>query len=207
MLVLAGLAIGGAAYGVSSAIAQPVHTDTAIMPTPPQTIRAQLIRRQPGTLAPGTSVADPKVGGARVFVDAQNGFGLAAVGQAQYPAASADGGRTWRTTGPALHVNAAPSSLSVTEVGAVSPTTYYYYGGGQVVDVTTDGGGHWWRAAVGQVVLAVVPGGHGSLVAVVQRQIDNMTQQALTWVYVSANGGRAWHYNNNLGAWYVPGPI
>jgi hypothetical protein len=86
----------------------------------------------------------------------------------------------------------------------LSASTYYYSGGGQVVDVTSDGGRRWWRAVLGELVLAVLPGSQGELVAVVQQQIDQTSQQAFTWMYASNDGGRVWHYVNNIGALYVP---
>ena len=47
-----------------------------------------------------------------MFTDGKHGFALAE-GQAQYPAATNDGGKTWKTNGPALHVNAAQAPLAV----------------------------------------------------------------------------------------------
>jgi len=92
------------------------------------------ITRRNGTLAPGTSVRASSLG-QRVFPTASRGFALANVGGAQYPAVSVNGGRTWKTNGPALHVNAANAPLVVVDVGAVNARTFYAFGGSQVVDV------------------------------------------------------------------------
>ena len=61
------------------------------------TVTGTLITRPARTLAPGTAVRSNELVGQRVFVDAAHGFALASVGQAQYPAATSNGGRTWRT--------------------------------------------------------------------------------------------------------------
>jgi hypothetical protein len=201
--ILLGVAIGGVGVGASAA-SPPAHIATPIYPTPPGTIRAKLISRPAGTFAPGTGLSGSRIDNPVTFVGGEDGFALATVGQTLYPAATSNGGYAWNTSGPALQVNPAQKSLTVNTVGALSATTYYYSGGGQVVDVTSDGGRHWWRASLGELVLAVFPGSQGQLVAVVQRQIDQTSQTAFTWLYASNNGGRVWHYVNNIGALYVP---
>jgi hypothetical protein len=163
---------------------------------PAQTITASRITRPSGTLAPGSSVNSSSLG-QRVFVNANRGFALADVGGAQYPAASVNGGRTWKTNGPALHLNAAQAPLVVVDVGAANAHTFYAFGGGQVVDVTSDGGATWWQANLGDVVLAVVPRLSGGLVAIAQNASGS---NATTVVYVSTDGGRHWKLNKKLGA-------
>jgi hypothetical protein len=165
---------------------------------PPQTITASRITRPNGTLAPGSSVRASNLG-QRVFVNANRGFALADVGGAQYPAASVNGGRTWKTNGPALHLNAAQAPLVVLDVGAANAHTFYAFGGGQVVGVTSDGGATWWRANLGDVVLAVVPRVSGGLIAIAQNATGSGSN-ATTVVYVSTDGGRHWKLNKNLGA-------
>jgi hypothetical protein len=191
------VAAGASLLGVGGALGATVAASAAATPTPPATVNAQLITRQPGTVRVGTKVGSRGLG-QRVFVNAKDGFALGAVGQAQYPAASTDGGATWKTTGPALHVNAAQAPLSVTHVGAAGRRTYYYFGSGQVVDATGDGGKHWWRAFLGDVVLAVVPGPSGELVAIAQKALGT-GNTAATWVYVSKDGGKVWRYDSALG--------
>jgi hypothetical protein len=141
--------------------------------------------------------------GQRVFPNALHGFGLADVGQGQYPASTINGGKTWRVSGPVLHVNAAQAPLVVTQVGAASQKKLFAWGGpggGQAVDATPDAGRHWYRAFLGDIVMAVVSGPGGELVAFAQVAADNSGTTAANWVYVSKDGGRNWHYNTTVGA-------
>jgi hypothetical protein len=132
-----------------------------------------------------------------VFVDALHGFALVNVGGAQYPAASVNAGGTWRVSGPALHLNAAQAPLVVCEVGALSRRIYFADGcGGEAVDTTGDGGRHWWRAFFGGGVQAVV--GSGSRLVAFVAADSGGDSTAVTWVYVSSDGGRHWHYENGL---------
>jgi photosystem II stability/assembly factor-like uncharacterized protein len=168
---------------------------SAATPTPPATIKAQLITPFPNTAKVGTAVRSLSE---RVFVSSNVGFALGAVGDAQYPAETTNGGASWKTFGPALHVNAAQAPLSVTEVGAVNSRVVYFYGSGQAVDVTSDGGKHWYRALAPELSLAVVPGVSGRLVWIVQDGI-NGSGNAATWQYVSRDGGKVWRYSTALG--------
>jgi hypothetical protein len=157
---------------------------------PPKTVKAARVTRRPGTRAPGSAVRSSAVVGQRVFTDGKHGFALASLPGADYPVATADGGKTWRTDGPALHLHAAQAPLAVTFVGAVNRKTLFAWGGGQVIDATSDGGKHWYSALFTQ----------GSPVAVV----DDLQGQLLafvaslsgpgTWKYLSRDGGRTWHY-------------
>jgi hypothetical protein len=166
---------------------------------PPQTITASRITRQNGTLAPGSGVRASSLG-QRVFLNANRGFALADVGQAQYPAATVNGGRTWKTNGPALHLNAAQAPLVVVDVGAANAHTFYAFGGGQVVDVTSGGGTTWWQANLGDVVLAVVPRVLGGGLVAIAQDATGGGSNATTVVYVSTDGGRHWKLNKKLGA-------
>lgn len=127
----------------------------------------------------------------RVFVNARDGFALASVGQAQYPASTTNGGRTWRIDGPHFHVNAANAPDVVTEVTAIEPHTYAAYGGGQSVVVSTDAGRHWWRAYFPGAPIAVEStagtGTKPSLAAIVEENPGKFA------AYVSSDGGRRWH--------------
>jgi photosystem II stability/assembly factor-like uncharacterized protein len=152
------------------------------------------IARVPGTLHPDTIVRASDLGH-RVFVDGAHGFALASVGQAQYPAATVDGGTVWRVSGPALHLDAAQAPLSVCEVGAASRRVYFAYGCGETIDTTDDGGKHWWRTLLDGGSLAVVDDG-GRLLALVQGFGE--ATAALDWAYASSDGGRHWHYEPRL---------
>jgi photosystem II stability/assembly factor-like uncharacterized protein len=120
-----------------------------------------------------------------------------------YPAATSDGGKTWKTNGPEFHVPAAQAPLVVTMVGAARPKTDFAWGGpqgGNVINVTTDGGKTWWQSFPPEVVLSVISVPRHKLIAVVQSPTKSGGTTAVTWVYVSKDGGRHWKYNNRLGA-------
>jgi hypothetical protein len=164
--------------------------NTASRPSP--TITAQPIARTPHTARPGQLVGQRQLLGNRVFINRQHGFALAGIGQAQYPAASNDGGKTWRVSGPALHLDAAQAPLVVEQVGALSQRVYFAFGG-EAVDTTNDGGSRWWRAFLGGSVEAVVPSA-GRLLAFVLAPGGSPS----TLVYASSDGGRHWHYQSHL---------
>ena len=101
-------------------------------PSPPKTVKATRVTRQPGTLAPGSHIASGDVVGQRTFTNATTGFALATAGQADYPAAPTDGGKTWKTDGPALQLHAAQAPLAVSFIGAVNRKTVFAWAVGQV---------------------------------------------------------------------------
>jgi hypothetical protein len=184
------------AGGASAAVA--LGSSAAATPKPPATLTAALITHEPNTVRSGTPVSPANLG-QRVFVNSKDGFALGAVGEAQYPAETTNGGASWRTFGPALHENAAQAPLSVTEIGALNKRTVYFFGAGQVVDVTSDGGKQWWRALTQELSLAVVPGFGSRLVWITQETVPNSTTTAVTWPYVTSDGGKVWHYTTALG--------
>jgi hypothetical protein len=170
-------------------------SSTAATTSVPKTVTGKLITRARGTLAPGTLVHSSALG-QRVFTNASNGFSLANVGGAQYPAATTDGGTVWKTDGPALHLDAAQAPLAVVSLAAANRRTIYAYGTGQVVDVTSDGGKHWYQALFEGESMAVVPGISGHLVAFLDGTSNG---KGVTWQYVSKNGGRTWNYDPAVG--------
>lgn len=188
------LAATAGAVGAATPAGVAAVADSSPFPT---TVTATLITRPPGTLAPGTVVKSSALG-ERAFPSATHGFALAAVGQAQYPATTTDGGKKWRTDGPALHLNAAQAPLSVTGVGAATVKTAYFYGSGQVVDTTPDAGKHWYRALFQGVTMAVVPGPSGALVAFVDFS-PTSSANGPTLQYISRNAGRTWKYDTSVG--------
>jgi len=195
-LAVAAPLLGAAAAACSlAAVRWTTARAASASPSPPAVVNAGSIDRMAGTLRLGAIVRSRDLGN-RVFVDDRHGFSLASVGQAQYPAASSDGGRTWRVSGPALHLNAAQAPLAVSEVGALNRHVYFAAGGGEVVDTTADGGAHWWRAFFAGGVLGVVVDGQ-RLLAIVQAAAEGGTG-ATTWVYASDNGGRHWSYEPAL---------
>jgi hypothetical protein len=192
-LVLGALALGSSIVGSSAAST----TLAARAAAPQETDTASLITRRPGTLAPGAKARSRQLG-ERVFTDASHGFALASIGQAQYPAATSNGGKTWKTDGPALHVNAAQAPLVVTEIGAANRSTVFAYGSGQVIDTTSDGGTKWYGALFNGLVMAVVPGSSGRLVAFVDTAVGSGASGP-TRQYVSSDGGRSWRYDTAVG--------
>jgi hypothetical protein len=187
VVVITAAAFGAAIVGVSSA--------STVAGAVQRTVTAKLITRRAGTLAPGTVVRSSALG-QRVFTDANHGFALANVAQAQYPAVTVDGGKVWKTDGPALHVNAAQAPLSVVNIGAASRRTVFAYGSGQVVDTTSDGGRRWYQALFQGLSMALVPGPQGHLVAFIDGSSNG---KDVTRQYVSKNGGRSWTHDAAIG--------
>jgi hypothetical protein len=152
---------------------------------------------------PGTVVRRSAVFGNRVFLNADEGVALANGDNAQYPALSTDGGRVWRIDGPPLHVDAADAAEGVGSVGIADPRTFYAFGS-SVVDVTTDRGRTWWETYLGEDVAAVVPSYRNKLVAYVEQSVSNQhLNPAVTWQYVSRDGGRHWRYSTEFAG--IPG--
>jgi hypothetical protein len=197
-LLLAGAGAGASGVGSSSAASPARAAPTASPPTPPAKLTGSLMHRRAHTLKVGSPIKASSLA-QRIFVNAHDGFAMAATGEAQYPARTTDGGASWKTFGPALHVNAAQAPLAVTDIGVANRRTVYFYGSGQVVDVTTDGGKQWWQTFTTELSLAVVPGVSGRLVWITQDSTGNNGTNAATWPYESTDGGRVWHYTTALG--------
>jgi hypothetical protein len=194
-IAISALVAGAALLGWSSVGISGASTRAAAAAKPPKTVTAARISRRPGTLPPGTRVGSASLFGQRVFTDAKHGFALASPADADYAVATTDGGKTWRTDGPALHLHAAQAPLAVVFIGAVSRKTVFAWGGGQVIDTTSDGGKNWYRALFpdgGPV--AVVRDLAGHLLAFV-----GSASGASVSRYVSKDGGRTWHYQNTVG--------
>ena len=181
---------------VVSAAALGSGASVAAAAGPQQTVTGTLISRPSGTLAPGSTVNASKIFGNRVFTDAKHGFALAQAGQAQYPVATTNGGQTWKTDGPALHLNAAQAPLAVIDIGAASQKTIFAWGTGQVIDATSDGGKHWYRALFFGLPVAVVKNPQGHLVGFVDGETSGT---ASPLQYVSKNGGKTWRIDNTIG--------
>ena len=166
----------------------------AAAPKPPALVPATRLRADKPPFSPaGTIVSSSKLG-IRVFVNDKNGFALATDrAGTTYPAATVNGGKTWRIDGPHFHVAAANAPNVVTQVGAAGPATYFAYGGpggGNSACVTTDGGKHWWRAYLPGTPVAIVYShvtSPAELVALAQYG------PAQFWAYVSSDGGHHWH--------------
>lgn len=167
----------------------------------PTLVTAHRISAPKGALKPGKTVGSARLG-VRVFANASNGFALANVADATYPAATTDGGKTWKIDGPPLHVNAAQAPLVVTQVGA-HKRTYFAWGGpggGPAVDVSSDAGKHWWGTLLGGIVLSVVSTPNGHLVASTQSPAGSGGQKTENSVYVSKDGGHHWRLSTKFGS-------
>lgn len=200
LLIGAGLAAALIPFAVGVASASSGPTRAFAASNPPATITATRIARPRGTLARGSRVRSAAVDSQRTFLDARHGFALANTGGADYPVATVDGGRTWRTDGPAVHLDAAQAPLAVVDAGAANLHTYFACCGAQVVDATGDGGKHWWRAFIGDVVLAVFTRPNGELITVAQTASSATGSAADTWIYTSRDGGHRWHRDAREGA-------
>lgn len=200
MLVLVGCGSSShSAAGAQSTVLPAADRTPPSAPSPQHELAGRRMHPRPGAITPGAVVRSSTLWTNRVFATAADGFALANVDSAQYPARTVDGGRVWRIDGPQLHVDAADGPEGVGYVGVAGPTTFFAYGS-SVVDVTTNAGRTWWEAFLGELVVAVVPGTRNALVAYVQQQINNSsTNRAVTWQYVSHDGGRRWSYTASLG--------
>jgi hypothetical protein len=183
LLTVAALSAAGSSTAAAAARA------AAVPPAAERTLDGKLLDDPPATLRTGTIVRARSLS-KRVFVSSRNGFALASVGQAQYPAVTSNGGKTWRTDGPALHLDAAQAPLAVSEVGALNSRVYFAAGGGEVVDATPDGGRHWYQTLFSGGVIGVIPSS-GKLLAVIA---GFATTPVSTWVYGSSDGGKTWQY-------------
>lgn len=192
------VAVSSATVGVCWASAQ--LAARAAASTPPSTVTAtQVPPSPPALLHPGTVVSSKYLGN-RMFVNTNQGFALANTRGTTYPAATVNGGKTWRIDGPAFHVSAANAPNVVTQIGAASPSTYFAYGGpsgAESVVVSTNAGKQWWRAYMPGVALAVVYGpvagtGKAGLLAFVESGPSEL------WLYASTDGGRRWSYRSGV---------
>ena len=190
-----------AAIALGAGSVSAVTTASATAATP-KLITARLIRSGArGVLKPGKVVSQARLG-VRVFTNSSRGFALATISGVTYPAATVDGGATWKIDGPPFHLPAAQAPLVVTQIGA-QKNTYFAWGGpqgGMVADVSPDAGKHWWQAELGGIVLSVVATFNGHLAASVQNPVGVSGVRASTLVYVSNDGGRHWRLSTRFGA-------
>lgn len=145
--------------------------------------------------------------GVRVFANRHIGFALTDLAQAgggTYPVSTTDGGESWRTDGPVLHVPAAQGPIAVGQAGVLGPRIYFAWCGAcnMVIDVTPDAGKHWWQTVMPGQVLAVLGGSdtRAGLTAIVEGPTSAPNGQgASLWVYLSTNG-RRWTYKYSMNA-------
>jgi hypothetical protein len=167
---------------------------------PAASVSAQLfVTSTDERLRPGTIVAPADLG-TSVFADARHGFTLASIDYRTYPAATIDGGRTWRIAGPVLPIPPAPGPMAGVQPGVAGPDTYFASEGLEgltVVEVTTDAGKHWWQAFLpGGVVY--VGAFDGELTAIIAVPTGNPQSAGVEfWAYHSRSG-RRWDFDGAL---------
>ncbi len=175
--------------------------------SPPRTVISRRLRAAaPGGLRPGTAVSAAFTG-VRVFANRRIGFAITDIptaGDGTYPVSTANGGRTWRTDGPVLHIPAAQGAIAVGQAGVAGPKIYFAWCGAcnNVIDVTPDAGGHWWQAFMPGQVLTVLgaPSAQAGLTAVVEGPTSAADGRgASLWVYRSSDG-RRWTYSSSMNA-------
>jgi photosystem II stability/assembly factor-like uncharacterized protein len=183
VLGVCGAALVSSFAGASGAATRPLAAAAA----PPKTVTAVSLAGRQGTLAPGSKARPARIFSNRVFTDAKHGFALGSPQDADYALATADGGKTWKTDSPALHLHALSAPFAVLNIGAANRKTVFAWGGGQVIDATSDGGKTWYQALWEGQPLAVAPNVEGGLLAV----IGSFSGKA-KWIYSSTDGGRSW---------------
>jgi hypothetical protein len=162
--------------------------------TPPKVLKAHRLKARPRAKPVGSAVKPSSLGHRRVFSGSRDGFALANVASATYPARTTDGGQHWTINGPQFHIDAADAPEAVNSVGIVNAHTYFAFGS-EVADVTTNAGKSWWETGMSDGVAAVVAGPGGKLFAYVYGQTSkNRPDKVVVWQYVSSDGGRIWKY-------------
>ncbi len=167
---------------------------------PAASVNAQLFARSADEpLRPGT-VVRPADLGVGVFADARHGFTLASIDYETYPAATIDGGRTWRIDGPGMPIPAAQGPQAASQPGVAGPNTYFAADGLEgttVVEVTTDAGRHWWQTFLpgGVVFVGAFDGELTAIIAVPTG--DPQSAGVEFWAYHSKSG-RRWDYDGAL---------
>jgi hypothetical protein len=199
--VLCVLAITGCGRSARSTTTR--ATPPSAGPLPQKTVQARRLRPDGPKSSPMGTRVGRRFSGPRVFANPRDGFALGAPREDfgdTYPIATVDGGKTWRTAGPLLHIPAAQAAVDVTEAGMSGPDVWYAWGGGTtVIDVTPDAGRHWWQTFFPGPVLTVYADQIqcNQLVALVQ-PFTKRNHPPL-WTYASTNG-RNWTYAANPNA-------
>ena len=146
----------------------------------------------------------------RVFANARDGFALSDLSQkglggpGTYPVVTSDGGRTWRTAGPVLHIPAAQGAGAVGQPGMVGARILFAWCGAcnGVIDTSSDAGRHWWQTFLPGLVLSVLGGSsaQAGLEAIVEGPTPNPDGRgASLWTYFSTDG-RRWTFRYSMSA-------
>jgi hypothetical protein len=207
MALSCALAIGACGEASVRTVATPSTRAAPNNASPPKAVIARRLHPSaPGGLHPGTPVSSG-FAGVRAFANRRIGFAITDLPQAgdgTYPVATADGGKTWRTDGPVLHIPAAQGPLAVGQAGVLGPRIYFAWCGAcnMVIDVTPDAGKHWWQTFMPGEVLAVLGASNtrAGLTAIVAGPTSAQNGRgASLWVYLSTDG-RRWTYNHDINA-------
>jgi hypothetical protein len=205
IVVLCSLAVCACGSALTRSPVKPSSPTASRDASPPKTVVSRrAVAAGRGALRPGTRVS-AGFKGIRVFANRRDGFAIADLprgGNGTYPIATTDGGKTWRTNGPVLHVPAAQAPLAVGQPGVLGTRIYFAWCGAcnSVIDSTPDAGKHWWQAFMPGNVLAVLGNSdpRAGLMAVVQGPTSGARARgAPLWVYLSADG-RRWSYSHRL---------
>lgn len=174
---------------------------------PPHTVIAYPLRPDAaGGLRSGSRVGAGFTG-IRAFINRRDGFAIADLPQASdgtYPLATTDGGKTWRTDGPVLHVPAAQGAAAVEQAGVAASRIYFAWcpACNNLIDITPDAGRHWWAVRLPGQILTLVgtPYARAGLLAVVEGPTsDPRGRGSSLWVFGSTNG-RRWTYRYTMNA-------
>lgn len=136
-----------------------------------------------------------------MFANAQDGFAVTDLAQkglggpGTYPVLTSNGGHTWQTAGPVLHIAAAQGPIAVSQPGLAGARILFAWCGScnSVVDTSSDAGRHWWQTFLPGQVLSVVGGSSArdGLTAVVEGPTTSPDGRgASLWTYFSTNGRR-----------------
>lgn len=204
---LLALMVCGCAASMSSTTARPSTDATPAGVTPPKTVSAYPLPATPFSRLRNGSAVGAGFTGVRVFVNRLDGFAIADLpqaGDATYPVATSDGGTTWRTDGPVLHIPAANGGAAVGQPGVAAPRIYFAWCAAcnDLIDITPDAGKHWWAVRLPGQILSLTGGPyiHAGLTAVVEGPTtDPRGRGASLWVYLSTNG-RRWRYEYSINA-------
>ena len=196
----------GASTQPRASRARSPSTPPVAVPAPSTRIVAQPLRAAAAGLRPGTGVS-PRFLGVRVFANRRDGFAITDLPQAgdgTYPVSTTDGGQTWRTDGPVLHIPAAQGPSAVDQAGVAGARTYFAWCGAcnLIIDITADAGEHWWRAVMPGQVLAVIGSAdpRAGLTAIIAGPTPAASGRgASLWVYTSPDGLR-WTYDHEIDA-------
>jgi photosystem II stability/assembly factor-like uncharacterized protein len=177
---------------------------SASVTVPQKTINASLLTYPPKSVLPelpfGTLLSLSRTSGFS-FANASTGYAIGSKNLFTYVLKTTDGGRIWRTVGPAFTTGGAEATAGIGAVNAVSASVAVVYGAQAttpVIAVTEDSGQRWWVADLGDVLLTEATKG-SEIWALVSGPAPGIGPvRPPTWLYESSNGGRTWHFRSTV---------